>query len=167
MHGRIVGDLKKFKATKPPKTIGKSQLDALEKNIKLYEGKMQGVERQAKVLAKKLNGMLKEGQKVQGMSRTAKAALDDLVKKAIADIVDMSTRLKKGERQLQSFNAKLTNAKKQERTDARSLINWALEVYDMANKMFTWTFEGDDVINKIDRFVILSTKDDFFEPVTG
>jgi hypothetical protein len=128
---------------------------------------MEGVERQAKVLAKKLNAMLKEGQKVQGMSREARTALEGLVKKAIADIVDMSARLKKGERQLQSFNAKLATAKKQERTDARSIINWALEVYDMANKMFTWAFEGDDVIVQIDRFVVLSTKDDFFEPVTG
>lgn len=162
----IVASLKKIKATKPPKPIGKSLLNQLEAQIKLYEGKLESIEMYAKSLAKQLNGVLNFAEKNKGISAEGKKRIKKFVTRTIKDIVSISNNIKKGKRSIQSFNDKYKQALKRSKTDARSVFDWALSFYDMANKLVTWVLERGDVEKMIDLLVTLTTSDDFFEPVT-
>jgi len=162
----IVNSLKKIKATKPPKPIGKSQLNQLESQIKLYEDKLESIEMYAKSLARQLNGVLNFAEKNKGISDEAKKRIKKFVTRNLKDIVSISNDIKKGKRSIQSFNAKYKEAEKRSKTDARSVVEWALSFYEMANKLVTWGMEFGDTEKMIDLLVTYTTSDDFFEPVT-
>lgn len=161
----IVNSLKKIKATKPPKPIGKSVLNQLESQIKLYEDKLESIEMYAKSLAKQLNGVLTFAEKNKGISAEAKKRIKKFVTRNIKDIVSISNDIRSGKRNIQSFNDKYKEASKRSKTDAQSVFDWALSFYEMANKLVTWGQEWGDTEKMIDLLVTFTTSDDFFEPV--
>lgn len=162
----IVSDLKKIKAVKPPKTVGKSLVNNLAKNIDLYESKMDAAEMQAKALAKKVDSFLKFANKSSDLSKEAEKRIAKVVSTTISEVQRIATDLKKARRSLQSFKARHANAEKVARKDAASFISWALDVYDMANKIFGWYADFGEVDKAIDMLVTYSTSDDdFFEPI--
>lgn len=163
----IVSSLKKIKATKPPKPIGKSLLNQVDSQIKLYEDKLDSIEMYAKTLARQLNGVLNFAEKNKDISAEAKKRIKKFVSRNIKDIVSISNDVKKGKRSIQSFRDKYKQASKRAKTDARSIFDWALSFYDMANKLVTWTQEWGDTEKMIDLLVTFTTSDDFFEPVGG
>lgn len=161
----ILGDLKKIKAVKPPKVVGKSLVKNLSGNIDLYESKMTGAEMQAKVLAKRVDAMLKFANKHKNMSGEADKRVAKVVSTSISEVQRIAGDLKKAQRSLQSFQAKHANAEKVAKTDAASFISWAVGAYDMANKIYGWYADFGEVDKAIDMLVTYTTSDDFFEPV--
>lgn len=163
----IVASLKKIKATKPPKPIGKSLITQLESQIKLYEDKLGSIEMYAKSLARQLNGVLKFTEKQKDISAEGKKRIKKFVSSNIKDIVGISNDLSKGKKNIRSFKDKYTAAEKRSKKDASSVFDWAISFYDMANKLVTWYQEWGDTEKMIDLLVTFSTSDDFFEPVGG
>jgi chromosome segregation ATPase len=162
----ISNAFKKLKAIKKPKPVPKSSVNQLDKSIQLHKAKLDEIEMRAKQIGARLNGFLKLSEK-PGLSKNGKKILRGAIDKRIKEIVKLNTDLKKGRSQYTSFLSKYKQAKKRQATDAWSIVDWSLEVYDVVNKLFSWTVEFGDVEKQMDMLVTLSTKDDFFEPVGG
>ena len=161
----ILADLKRIKAVKAPKPVGKSLVQNLSKNIGLYETKMTAAEMQAKALARKVDALLKFANKRKDLSAEAEKRITKVVSATIAEVQRIAKDLKKGQRSLQSFKARHANAEKTAATDAASFIGWAVGAYDMANKIFGWYADFGQVDKAVDMLVTFTTSDDFFEPV--
>lgn len=161
----IVADLKKIRAIKPPATVSKSLTTNLGKNIELYASKMVAAEMQAKALAKKVDAFLKFANSRDDLSKEAEKRIAKVVDETIKEVQRIAGELKKAQHSLQSFKTRHANAEKLAKKDTSYFIGWAIEVYDMANKIYGWYENLGEVDKAIDMLVVLSTKDDFFDPI--